>query len=106
MGLTSREIHCTGQASKKEAEVAWLKTPEAEAIIWVCPGAPGATVTWFVATLYEGFTIGVVVSTVPLASVKVNGPTEAVMSVPSLSKALACKVSVWFWERHAQGLFG
>src|SRR5580658_625049 len=49
---SSSAMHCTGQASKVEAVEDSLEAPEAEAIIWVCPGvAPGDTVTWLVCTL-------------------------------------------------------
>jgi len=39
-------------------------------------------VAWLVATLKVEFTIGVIVPTPVLASVQVNGPTEAVISTP------------------------
>jgi hypothetical protein len=85
---SSSEMHWIGQVSTLKGG---LETPEAEATTWVCPGVLGDTVTWLVATLVEEFTTGVVVTTAPLASFQVKGPTEAVISTPWL-KAVACKV--------------
>ena len=49
------------------------------------------TVAWFVTTLADDVTIGVIVTTFELAWLQVKGPTAAVMSTPRL-KAVACKV--------------
>ena len=47
----------------------------------------------------SGFTIGVTLTMLPLASVHVKGPTEAVISTPWL-RAVARRVRTWFCERH------
>ena len=103
---SSRSMHCTGQVSKVETRgktsEGWLKIPDAEAMIWVCPGAPGDRVTWLVATLREGFKIGAKLATFGLLAVQVKVPTEGVMSFPLASRAVACKVSIWLVERQEQ----
>ena len=65
----------------------------------VNPGTLGVTVAWFVGTLSDELVIGVTFNMVPFPSVHVKGPTTAVISTPWL-KARACKVLIWFCERH------
>lgn len=97
--LSSIAMHCTGQVSKKNG---WLDTPEAEATICVCPGTAGPAVASFVGTaglFVVTEMIGVILVAAGLTSLQVNGPTAPVMSFPLSSRAVACKVSIWFCER-------
>ncbi len=95
---SSSAMHCTGQVSKLDE--GWLETPEAEAMTWVCPGSAGRYVH-LVGGHVVGLSvmIGVSMATLAFAWLQEKGPTEAVISVPWLSNAVACKVRTWFCER-------
>ncbi len=69
-------------------------------MICVCPGTAGAAVAWLVGTSYEVEMMGVIVTAEGFTSLQVKGPTAPVISLPSVLYARACKVSIWFVDRH------